>query len=136
MLVLVFLFSACDKETILDLHHEVPAEIASYVSTHFPDHQILQLIKDVDGLKKTYDLILEGNVKLEFNRKKEIIEIDSDIKLPDSVIPEKIRIYVEENYPYNYVTDWELEGRNQQIGLDNGLDLIFSMNGDFIRIDG
>lgn len=42
-----------------------------------------------DELSKTYDILLSENINLEFNRKKEIIEIDGETQLPNSVIPEK-----------------------------------------------
>ena len=67
--------------------------------------------------------------------KNQIIDIDGKTALPNSVIPEKIRQYVTANYPTNVITDWELDDLNQQIQLDNGLNLEFTMNGDFIRID-
>lgn len=79
--------------------------------------------------------MLSENINLEFNRKNEIIEIDGLTELPSSVIPEKLRQYVINNYPSNLITDWELDDKNQQIELDNGLDLEFNMNGDFLRID-
>ena len=125
---------ACDKESILP-NSELPDEIKTYVSTHFPDNSILQVIKDQDGFIKSYDLTLSGNIGLEFNRKKEIIGIDGVGRLPDSVIPEKIRQYVSSNYPNQFITDWELDDRNQVVELDNGLDLKFNMAGDFLRLD-
>ena len=103
--------------------------------THFPDNTILQAVIERDGLTKTYNIILSENISLEFNRKKEIIDIDSETKLPDSVIPAKILQYVTTNYPDNFITDWELDNKNQQVQLNNGLDLEFNMNGDFLRID-
>jgi hypothetical protein len=78
---------------------------------------------------------LSDGISLEFNRKREIISIDGTSQLPTSVIPEKIFQYVENNYFGNVITDWELDGKNQQIELNNGLDLEFDMNGDFLRLD-
>ena len=78
---------------------------------------------------------MSESISLEFNRKKEIIDIDGVAQLPNSVIPEKILQYVTTNYPTNFITDWELDDKNQQVQLDNGLDLEFKMNGDFLRID-
>jgi hypothetical protein len=85
-------------------------------------------------MSKKYEINLEG-IKLEFNSKYRIIDIDGKSRLPDSVIPQKIRQYVTTNYSGNVITDWEIDGRKQQIGLDNGVDLEFTMSGDFIRID-
>lgn len=127
-------FTSCDKDKVLP-SSEIPEEISNYISTHFPDNTIQQVTKEKDDFVVTYDVLLDGNISLEFNRKKEIIEIDGTTKLPDSVIPEKILQYVATHYPDNFITDWELEDKHQQVGLDNDLDLEFSMEGEFIRID-
>jgi hypothetical protein len=89
----------------------------------------------MEGLSKQYEITLSEGIELKFNNKNQIINIDGKSKLPDSVIPKKIRQYIAKNYPNNVITDWEIEGKNQQIGLDNDLDLKFKKNGDFIKID-
>ncbi len=124
----------CEKEEIIS-SLDLPVEINSYISTHFPNKSILQVIKDKDGLIKSYDILLNENVSLEFNRKNEIIDIDANTKLPDSVIPDKILQFVALKYAANFVTDWQLDGNNQQVELDNGLDLEFNKKGEFLRID-
>jgi len=91
---------------------------------------------DTENNLVTYDIYLNGNIELEFNNEYEIIEIDGRAQLPDSVIPSAILDYVAQNYPNNFITDWDLERDHQQIELDNGLDLEFTMTGEFIRIDG
>ena len=127
-------FTSCDNEKVIP-NDELPVEITSYISTHFPDAAILQSIIELDDLTKTYEVLLEGNFKLTFNRKKEIIDIEGVTQLPDSVIPAKIRQYVSTHYPDNFIVGWELDGKNQQVELNNDLDLEFTMSGDFIRID-
>ena len=126
--------SSCEKETVLP-ESEWPAEIKTFVGTHFPDLAILQVIKDKAGSKKTYEVRLEGSFKFEFNEKMEIIEIEGTGRLPDSVIPAKILEYVHQNYPENYIIEWELERKNQEVKLENRLELLFTMSGDFLRID-
>lgn len=128
------LLLSCEKEEILS-STEVPSEISNYFGTHFPDNPIIQTVKDIDGFELTYDITLEGNYYLEFNRKKEVIDIEGLSKLPDSVIPSKLLEYVSTNYADNFIIGWELDERNQQIKLDNGLELEFNMNGNFFRID-
>lgn len=124
----------CEKETIIP-NTNIPTEIKEFTQTHFPNNSILQLIKDKDIFSKTYDLLMDKGISLEFNRNYKIIGIDSDSKLPDSVIPEKLRSYVNTNYSGSYITDWNIDGNIQQIQLNNGLELDFNLNGDFVRID-
>lgn len=130
----IFTFASCDKETVVQ-DNELPKEISMFITTHFPSNKIIQSIKDRDGLELTYDILLDGNIKLEFNSKNQIIDIESRDKLPNSVIPAKITAYVSANYPDNFITGWELENKHQQVKLNNGLELEFSMSGDFLRID-
>ncbi|HMP30754.1 MAG TPA: hypothetical protein PKD85_14205, partial [Saprospiraceae bacterium] len=49
--------TSCDKESIIS-KTDLPIEITSYITTHFPNNNIIQVIKDRDGLIKTYDIIL------------------------------------------------------------------------------
>jgi hypothetical protein len=132
--VTLFLTISCEKE-IITPSDDLPVEISTYLTIHFPKNTIVQVIKDLDGLTKTYDILLSENISLEFNRKKEVIAIDGVTQLPNSVIPEKILQYVNINYPTQFITDWELDIDNQQIELNNGLDLEFNKKGDFLRID-
>lgn len=129
-----FMLIGCEKEEILPLT-DIPSEISNYVSTHFPDNAIIKAIKDTDGRELNYDITLEGGFLLEFNRKKEVTDIEGFTNLPDSVIPAKLLEYVASNYPDNFIIGWELDDRNQQIKLDNHFELEFSMNGDYLRID-
>ncbi|MCO6496989.1 MAG: PepSY-like domain-containing protein [Chitinophagaceae bacterium] len=128
------LLTSCDSEKVMQ-QTDIPSVIETYVSTYFPDHKILQVVEDKDDLTLTYDVLLDGGVSLEFNRNKEIIGIDSKSALPESVIPRKIRDYVAANFSSNIITDWEIDGKKQQISLDNGFDIEFTRDGDFIRID-
>lgn len=134
LLITSFQLTGCDKESILN-ENQVPAEIKTYVEKHFPGKKILQCIKDKDGLELSYDVIVEGNFTLEFNRKKEIESVKGLTQIPDSVIPEKILNYVKTNYPGNYIIEWDVDRNNQQIKLDNRLELEFNKSGDFLRID-
>lgn len=116
-------------------YSKVPVAIQNYIKTHFSDHKVLQAEIDYEGLSKEHEIILSEGLKLKFNRKNKVKKIDGKSKLPNSVIPLKIRQYVQQNYPDNFITEWELEGKNQQVELNNGLDLEFTMDGKFIRID-
>lgn len=126
--------ASCDKETVLP-GSDLPEKISTYISTHFPDHKVIQYIKDKDGFELTHDVTISEGIFLEFNRKEEVIEIDAATRLPDSVIPAKILAYVNANYPDQVITDWEIDDKHQQVELDNGLTLEFNMDGEYLRID-
>ena len=132
--LLPLLLSSCEVEAIVP-GQNVPAEITSYLEKHFPKNPVLQTVKDVDGLELTYDITLKEGVFVEFNRSKEVIDIESTTQLRESVIPAKLAEFVAANYSGSFIVGWEKEGRNQQIKLNSGIELEFNSKGEFLRID-
>ena len=134
LLLSVALMMSCSSDDD-EIINETPQEIEAFVKMHFPNNAITKITKEMSGNSYTYDVKLTGNIELEFNSKKEITSIDSATKLPDSVVPSNIRSYVTTNYPSNFIIGWELEPTYQQIELNNGIELEFTLSGEFIRID-
>ncbi len=132
--LMMFALTSCDKETVLNIN-DTPSEIQAYIKTHFPAATVAQIIKDRDGFTKGYEVFLNDGTKLEFNSKNAITDIDGNKQLPNSVIPDRILTYVNTNFSSNVITDWELDDKNQKVGLDNDLELLFNMSGDFLRLD-
>ena len=114
---------------------KLPSGIKEFLSNHFSDAKVVKYVKTTKLTKVTYKVELLGGIELKFNDKKEIVEIESKTKLPDSVIPSKILDYVAVNYPDNFIVEWEIEDDHQEVELDNGLELEFTMSGEFIKVD-
>lgn len=130
----LFFATSCDKETVLTTA-DIPSEIKTYTQNHFPEQKILQVIEEKDGFEKSFETTLEENYVLSFDRKINIQSLDGVNELPSSVIPEKILTYVQTNYPNNFITDWELERKTQQVRLNNDIDLVFDLDGNYKKID-
>lgn len=131
------LFSSCilyGDGTLIEFK-DLPKEAQSYVRTHFPDAKAVKIEKEKDGLSVKYEVELDNNIDLDFDSKGKITDIDGNSKLPDSVIPERILEYVKKNYADNYITDWSIEKKVQEIKLNNELELKFDLKGNFLRID-
>lgn len=133
--VTLFISNISMSQDKLITNSQIPAEIQHYVKTHFPQHNIVRAELNKEGLQKEYELKLNDRTKLEFNNKYQIIKIDADTALPQSVIPAKLLSYIKTNYPQNHITEWELDNKGQEIKLNNGVKLEFNKQGDFKRID-
>lgn len=134
LVALVLFLTSCDKEKVIS-PNDLPATSNNYVTTHFPSQKIVQAVKEVDDLKTTWKVYLDNGTKLEFNKSGDIIDIESNQELPDSVIPSAILNYVNTNYPSEFIKEWELDSTKQDVKLSNGLTLEFDRNGNFLRID-
>ncbi|TQD40610.1 PepSY-like domain-containing protein [Haloflavibacter putidus] len=143
VLSLLFIaFTACSDddqnatENSVELSQEqIPGAITTYVETNFATHSIEQVFKESNANQIEYAVFLSQNVQLEFNEALEITQIDAQSALPNAVIPQSILDYVAANYPNQVITDWELEATHQEVELDNGLELEFDLDGNFLGID-
>jgi hypothetical protein len=112
-----------------------PKKIKAYVNENFPGHKILNVEEERDYFKVKYEAKLEGHIKLEFDGKLNIREIESKSALPEKVIPKKVWQYVVKNHPDNNIIEWKRKHQIQEIELDNDLDLYFDLKGTFLRSD-
>ncbi len=139
---LIFVFVAligltsCEKETVVP-ETDLPKAAQEYLSTHFYGLNVIQVIKDQEGLRKSYDVYLAEGFELEFKKSGDVVSIKNNRNqpLPDSVVPAKILEYVNSNFSTDYVVSWELDDNFQEVELNTGMELKFSKSGDFIRID-
>ncbi len=139
---LIFVFVAligltsCEKETVVP-ETDLPKAAQEYLSTHFYGLNVIQVIKDQEGLRKSYDVYLADGFELEFKKSGDVVSIKNNRNqpLPDSVVPAKILEYVNSNFSTDYVVSWELDDNFQEVELNTGMELKFSKSGDFIRID-
>lgn len=124
-----------DENEIVLSEAEIPAEIMAYLNEHFASNVIIRALKEMDDNTVEYEIYLDGDYELEFNENFEIISIEGITELPDSVIPQSILDYVTQNYPNDFIVEWELEDDHQQVELSNGIEIKFTLNGEFIRVD-
>lgn len=139
MLTIVSLtWVSCESRVIME--NELPQQARAYVTQHFADYTVGQVMKDWDDGKVEYEVILSatGNVFfLEFDRKGQIKTVDSQTNtaLPESVVPAKILEYQKKTFPSNFIVEWTVQKKVQTVDMDNDLELVFSLAGDFLRID-
>lgn len=112
----------------------VPTEIRAYLNKHFPNQTVVKYKKEVKKKKIEYKVYLDNFAKLEFNNRFEPVEIEGG-KLPDSVIPERILAYMKSNYSHMSIVQWEMKRNKQEVELNDGTELEFDLEGQFLRID-
>jgi hypothetical protein len=135
MILATMIFVSCAKEEIKP-GDNLPTEVKTYITKHYPSQSITKSEIDKTDSTNTYEIKLNNATSLEFDYKKEIMDIDGYTELPRSVISSKIFDYVSVNYPTNLITGWEMdEGCKQEVELNNGLDLEFDLNNEFLRCD-
>jgi len=109
-----------------NFRQEPPKKIKSYIQQHFPEQSVK---------KAKYKVYLDKGVKIEFDKNYHPIEIDGKAGLPESVIPKKIMHYAKQNYPGKRIIEWEKKTHKQEVELENGIELEFDLEGNFLKVD-
>lgn len=135
--IALFLFAIVTNAQDRIIHQtELPMEIQHYLKMHFPNNKVIKVEEDKGYYSTSYEIKLQNDIELEFDGVV-IKEIDSDTRLPNSVIMPSIIEFVAINYPNSYIKEWERndKGTKQQVKLNNGLELEFNRIGQFIKLD-
>lgn len=125
IVVVSFLFG----DEFLDLN-QTPKEILSFMEKNYPNLKITHVLKDVDE----YEVLTNENTKIEFYTNLSLKSVKSYHEIPSSIVPKKILSYVKQNYPNNYIIEYERDN-DVEIELNNNLSLEFDLNGNFLKID-
>ena len=135
-ILVIFAFSSIQAQST-NARPEVAPKINSFIHKYFPGKSIVKYKYKMEVNKKVseYKIYLDDFTKLKFNTKFEVIEIEGDSRLPDSVIPSKIASYVKAKYPDLFIVEWERKANKQEVELNNDLELEFDLDGNFLRID-
>jgi len=114
---------------------ELPEISKTFLDTHFQGQTARLVEKDNDG----YDVYLNNKFKVEFDLSGEWDDVDGiNQAVPTSILsllPGAIMSYISENYPEQSVYEVNKEPFGFEIELSNNLELEFTPEGQFIRID-
>lgn len=117
--------------------NKLPAAARKSIQTNFPKLKISYIKIDKELMKRTtYEAVLTDGTEVEFDSDGQWIEVDCKRSVvPAAYIPAKIRQYVNTEFPGCKITKIERKRRSYEIDLDNGLDVTFDMQGNFLRLD-
>lgn len=113
--------------------NSLPNNSKEFLQQHFAGIQIASVIIEDD---KEYDATLVDGTNVEFFRDGNWEKIERfGSALPESVIPAKIADYVKTNFPSLYIEEISVERYGYDVELSNKLEIQFTKDGEFKRID-
>lgn len=140
-LSLLFSTTSCDsdddRESIINAA-DLPKSADTFVTTYFPNatYQTIKKQNRADNDGTVYDVFLTNGFEIDFDANGNWIDIDGNHQaIPVELIPEKINTYVTANYANIFVTAIDNEPTYTEVELSNNIDLIFDLQGNFVRID-
>ena len=115
---------------------ELPEKARVFLDRHFEQFGGYAKAERDMGVVASYDVVLEGDVKIEFNRCGDWISVDCEKgQVPDSVLPQEVLDYVRKRFARAYVVEIERGVMGYDVKLSNDLELDFDKSGKFMRVD-
>lgn len=116
--------------------NELPAKAQTLLSKHFKGQKVMLATIESGVVSRSYDVVLRNGTKLEFDNKGNLTEIDCKQGIvPSQLIPQPIKNYLKENYRGEAVRKIELNKKEYEVELTNGIDLTFNKHFQLIDID-
>lgn len=141
-LSLLVTMTSCDsdddnKESAINAS-DLPITATAFVTTYFPNATYLTIKKqnkaDNDG--SIYDVHLTNGFEVDFDANGNWIDIDGNHQtIPVELILEKIQTYITTNYANQFAISIDKEPTYIEVELSNNLELVFDLQGNFLRID-
>lgn len=135
ILIVSLAFSACNRDQ-LGTFQQLPQQAQTIINQHFDQPSVSYVRIDKDLFSTEYEVVFNDGVELDFNKKGELLKADCKrAQLPDALLPQPVLTYVQQSFPDAFVTEWKRDDRRWKAELNNGLELIFNKNYDFVGID-
>ncbi|GGW88012.1 PepSY-like domain-containing protein [Salegentibacter mishustinae] len=114
---------------------ELPEMVSAYVSQLFPNEKIKTVKVDKGDNWETYEIKMSGGTELSFDQNNQPTEIKCKSRIPASALPLNIAGYVTKNHPNIKIVEYEMDEEGHEVELENGDELEFDPEGNFVEMD-
>lgn len=114
---------------------ELPEMVSAYVSQLFPNEKIKTVKVDKVDNWETYEIKMSGGTELSFDENNQPTEIKCQNGIPASALPLNIAGYVTKNHPNIKIVEYEMDEEGHEVELENGDELEFDPEGNFVEMD-
>lgn len=116
---------------------DLPTAAQSFIQNNFKAKvSLIKIDKGTFG-GTDYDVVLTDGSELEFDGKgnwKEI-EVPRGKQVPNTIVPAGAQTYIKANHKGSKVLGIERDRSGYKVTLDNGIEMMLSNRGDFLRYD-
>ena len=136
MATLFISLTACADREHSITYSELPAQAQSFVQQHFNVADIAYIERERDGIHNEFTVYLKNSTKIEFDHRGNLESVDCEIyPVPEGIIPEVIANYLKQHYSNHFAVKYSINRHTIEIELGNGLELLFDLEGKFLRVD-
>ncbi|MDE6380450.1 MAG: PepSY-like domain-containing protein [Muribaculaceae bacterium] len=138
--ILAVLFGVMTASARDNYSHDVnilPEKAQTAISQNFKaDVSHIKIGKEFGKIRK-YSVVLTDGSEISFDKHGiwKDVEVSNAASVPSGIIPTPIARFIKDNQSKAYVTGIEKKAYGYEVELSNGVDVIFTEKGKFIRYD-
>ncbi|MGN0235313.1 MAG: PepSY-like domain-containing protein [Paludibacteraceae bacterium] len=136
MASLLLTLNACSSKPQVATFNDLPAPAQQFITTYFAQSDIAWIQWERDGVSKEYEVKLNDGTWIEFYGDGALEKIECKPNaVPAGIVPAPVIAYMNTNFPQAVVVKYHIDRRDQEVELNTGLELVFDLNGNFLKID-
>lgn len=115
---------------------QLPSKAQTVIASHFKGQKVSHATVESDITSRQYEVTLQNGVQLEFDKKGTVTKVDCKRgTVPEKMIPQRIREHVKTNYPGATVRKYEIDKKEHEVELSNGVEITFDKNFRVKKVD-
>ena len=125
----------CDGEERIS-YGKLPSAARTFIETYFPTESCVYAERDRDDGRREYEARLSNGTEIKFDAQGQWTEVDCKFSLlPAGIAPQRIVEDIAVRYPEAGIYKIERQLGGYEISIGSGLELIYSVEGVFVRED-
>ena len=115
----------------------LPANAQTFINQHFSANSIVSVWRDTEkGRVEDYTVLFADGTEVEFLADGNWKEVKArNGQVSPKIVPAKIAKYVQKKFPKAMIKEIKKGRAKYEVDLTNGVELIFNLNGKFLKID-
>jgi hypothetical protein len=136
MATLILSLTACAERQHLITYSQLPAQAQAFVQKYFNPTDVAYIEREREGMHYDYKVHFKNVTEIDFDYQGNLKSIDCEISpVPNGIVPDLIVNFVALHYPDYFIVEYAIGHRYVTIELGNGVDLLFDLEGHFVRVD-
>ena len=128
--------TACADNDQLVGYDELPVVAQTFIRKYFNPSDVSCIEREREGMHLEYNVFLKDATEIDFDHQGNLQSIDCRRNaVPEGIVPELITSFVSLHHPDQIIVEYAIGYRFLTVEISNGLDLVFDLEGHFVRVD-
>lgn len=127
--------TACADEKKVITFDALPQAAKATITQFVNTEDILLVTQEGYGRWADYEVRTTDQSDWEFDAKGTLENVEIKTGVPDALIPEIVLHQVRSSYPNAIIIEYNIDRHDQEVKLNNGIELTFSLSGKLLKTE-